>query len=450
MIDDDPIDQATGQMRQDWNERALTDAKWFINCAKLNQPEEEFDLTGLQHVRGFITDDLVLLIGDQDPRELRVLEIGCGIGRMTKHLAEVFGEVYGTDVSDEMIRQARERLAGFPNVHLLETNGRDLATLPDQYFDFAFSAYVFQHIAKKSIVLSNIREAYRVLRPGSLFKFLVSTVSNEEFLSLPKDTWVGTSLSEDDLREVAREIGAQVVAITDVGTQYTWTIFRKARGVAAASGVEPTILEVGRAEDLTNRVVETRGKGVGMLVAGLDRDRVDANNLIVEFGEWRLQPFYVGPTKGWPAGCLQVSFKVPRDHAGGVTNVRLRLPDGGVTGSKPIEVLRVERPRPWVEMVTSVIDGSLELFAHGADSRIRVHAAGLEERPESSQVRVGMGEKWVEPESVSFVSANANWLVIVGVPEGIQPGHCLLRLSVDGVESEPFQIEFKSPSPIPN
>lgn len=123
--------------------------------------------------------------------------------------------------------------------------------------------------------------------------------------------------------------------------------------------------------------------------------------------------------------------------------MRLRLPGGAVTGSKSLEVLRVERPRPCVEMVTSAVDGSLELFTNCRDSRIRVHTTGLEERPELSRVRVGIGEKWLEPESMSFIPANANWLVIVRVPEGTQRGHCLLRLSVDGIESEPFQIELK-------
>ena len=33
-----------------------------------------------------------------------------GIGRITRYLAAIFGEVQATDVSGEMIRQAKERL----------------------------------------------------------------------------------------------------------------------------------------------------------------------------------------------------------------------------------------------------------------------------------------------------------------------------------------------------
>src|SRR5262245_5215144 len=70
------IDTALGdsvrQMKQDWDERAGIDAKWFINCVKLGQTDEEFDATGFPEVQRFITADLRLLIGDRDPRSLRL------------------------------------------------------------------------------------------------------------------------------------------------------------------------------------------------------------------------------------------------------------------------------------------------------------------------------------------------------------------------------------------
>ena len=43
----------------------------------------------------------------KDPKQMRVLEIGCGAGRVTRALASVFGEVYAVDISGEMVRQAR-------------------------------------------------------------------------------------------------------------------------------------------------------------------------------------------------------------------------------------------------------------------------------------------------------------------------------------------------------
>src|SRR5919198_2975144 len=95
------------EMRRDWDDRARRNAKWFINTLKLEQSEAEFDETGRRDVAAAVLDKLDQLAPNREPKSLRFLEIGCGIGRMTKFLAQAFGEVHATDVSPEMIEMAR-------------------------------------------------------------------------------------------------------------------------------------------------------------------------------------------------------------------------------------------------------------------------------------------------------------------------------------------------------
>ena len=104
---------------------------------------------------------------------MRVLEIGCGAGRVTRALAGFFGEVYGVDISGEMVRQARAALADRPNAHVLQNNGKDLPWWATWQFDFAFSSIVFQHIPSRDMIENYVREVHRLLRPGALFKFQV-------------------------------------------------------------------------------------------------------------------------------------------------------------------------------------------------------------------------------------------------------------------------------------
>ncbi len=86
-----------------------------------------------------------------------------------KPLSRHFGEIHGVDVSDEMIRLARERLSDIPHAHVHATNGASLAQFADESFDFVYSYAVFQHIPSRDVVLEYMREIRRVLKPGGIF-----------------------------------------------------------------------------------------------------------------------------------------------------------------------------------------------------------------------------------------------------------------------------------------
>lgn len=95
-----------------------------------------------------------------------VLNIGCGVGRVDRYLAPKCRELWAVDVSGEMIRRARERLAGFPNVQLREVGNREfLAAFEDNRFELVFSFLVLQHLEKEDAFLY-LRGALRVLKPG--------------------------------------------------------------------------------------------------------------------------------------------------------------------------------------------------------------------------------------------------------------------------------------------
>src|SRR4030095_3095000 len=59
------------------------------------------------------------------PRDV-VLEVGCGVGRVGKHVAPLCQRWVGCDVSANMLRFAAERLRDLPNVELRETSGYHL------------------------------------------------------------------------------------------------------------------------------------------------------------------------------------------------------------------------------------------------------------------------------------------------------------------------------------
>ncbi|MCX6627388.1 MAG: class I SAM-dependent methyltransferase [Candidatus Solibacter sp.] len=213
------------RMRNDWDNRARTSSRYFIVTGEQARTEESFFDSGEANVRDHILNDLENICQGSDPRRMRIVEIGCGAGRLTRALAAVFGEIHAVDVSGEMIRQARETAGALPNVRLYVNNGADLSVLPAAPFHFAFSFLVFQHVPERSVIETYVREVHRVLEPGALFKFQVEGGPAPD--EAPADTWHGVSFSEEELRAMALRCGFEARYLEGAGTQYLWAWFFK-------------------------------------------------------------------------------------------------------------------------------------------------------------------------------------------------------------------------------
>ncbi len=227
-------------MKRDWDDRARENAKYYVASSRSDWDEQSFSHSGKLNAEQLVFSELDLITGGDDPRSLRLLEIGCGVGRMTEHLAETFGEVHGVDVSGEMVATAKQRLSHFDNVNVHETNGIDLALFPDSFFDFAFSFIVFQHIPFREVIEGYLREVSRVLKPGRVFKFQVQGTSGERFAALEKNTWLGVGFSAAEMYALAAEIGFEVLRSEGEGTQYFWQWWRAGEALARSPARPPS------------------------------------------------------------------------------------------------------------------------------------------------------------------------------------------------------------------
>jgi SAM-dependent methyltransferase len=213
------------KMRDDWDQRAKENARYYVNTATMEWTDEEFFASGERTVAEEILTDMGNICQGKPQREMRVLEIGCGAGRVTRALANLFGEVHGVDVSGEMIRQAKRALQDRPNAFVYQNNGKDLEVVPPLDFDFAFSSIVFQHIPSRDIIENYVREVQRLLRPGALFKFQVQGDSSLE--TQPDDTWLGVPFSERQAVDMAFRCGFEPRYRHGAGGQYFWLWFFK-------------------------------------------------------------------------------------------------------------------------------------------------------------------------------------------------------------------------------
>ena len=213
------------KMREDWDQRARENARYYVATTRKDWDDEEFFASGERNVAEEILTDLLNVCQGKAPREMRVLEIGCGAGRVTRALARLFGEVHGVDVSGEMIRQAKLALQDCPNAFVYQNNGKDLDVVPPLEFDFAFSSIVFQHIPSRDIIENYVREVHRLLRPGALFKFQVQ--GDSTLTTQPDDTWLGVPFSERQAMDMAFRCGFDPRYRHGAGDQYFWLWFFK-------------------------------------------------------------------------------------------------------------------------------------------------------------------------------------------------------------------------------
>jgi SAM-dependent methyltransferase len=196
---------ALERMREDWNRRAKENARHFVADGKLEWDEGDFYASGRQTVAAEVLTDMENVCQGRDPKEMRALEIGCGAGRVTRALAEIFGEVHSVDISSEMVEIARIALEGAPNAHVYVNDGANLEVLPPGPYHFAFSTAVFHHIGDRRVIEQYLMEVSRLLAPGALFKFEVQ--GSKLVPDNPEESWLGASFSSREMVEMAVRCG---------------------------------------------------------------------------------------------------------------------------------------------------------------------------------------------------------------------------------------------------
>jgi SAM-dependent methyltransferase len=100
------------------------------------------------------------------------LDFGCGQGRNVSNLLRMseWQRVDGVDVSAANIETCKNT-PDLINSNFYNNNGKDLAELKDNEYDFVMSTIVFQHICVHELRYKLKEEIYRVLKKGGLFSF---------------------------------------------------------------------------------------------------------------------------------------------------------------------------------------------------------------------------------------------------------------------------------------
>jgi len=215
----DDIDHWRERMRHDWDARAVQDAEHFI-YTRTEKDALDFVASGKANYDQLVRPYAPILLNGRSAGECHVVEIGCGIGRITEWFAHEFRRVDAVDISPMMIAKARERLGLCSNIRFHVTNGCDLAPIPSECADLVFSYIVFQHIPSRAIIRDLFRECARVLKPRGTLKVQLNGDQTPEYVQHVRDTWLGETYSVAELSELLGESGLTPIAMEGAGTQY--------------------------------------------------------------------------------------------------------------------------------------------------------------------------------------------------------------------------------------
>jgi len=201
------------KMRVDWNRRALLNARKYVAFGDW-KTEREFIESGKIDAQKILRDLKI-------DKNWIVLEFGVGVGRILRHLRIYFKEIYGVDVSDEMVRLSQFQFKEFENVKICQNCG-NLSFFSSDKFDFVYSCYVFQHVPKK-VFINFLEEIHRILKPDGLLRFQI--FEKQKMLNLipwfwlrnlrhghlnfwrsppDNDSWIARSYKRDELFSILK------------------------------------------------------------------------------------------------------------------------------------------------------------------------------------------------------------------------------------------------------
>ena len=224
-----------------WDKRAREDAMFFVDDREPygNPDEERFWTQGERDL-----DHVLRKLGARIEEGDSVVDIGCGIGRLTRVIASRASEVYAIDVSKEMLAQAKQHNGHLENVEWIHGDGTTLQPIPNESVEAAISHVVFQHIPDPQITYGYVAEMGRVLRPGGWAAF---QVSDDPTIHQPTQTigakakaavgrapkgqgdpeWLGSAIDMDQLEATAHRAKLKFKHVEGEGTQFCLILARR-------------------------------------------------------------------------------------------------------------------------------------------------------------------------------------------------------------------------------
>lgn len=207
-----------------WKALSETEIYWSVKTEEiylskhLHSSIDSFFISGAAEVDRCI--QAIKSSGLRVPSDGVCLEYGCGVGRVTRYLAEEFNRVVGVDISQEHIREAR-RIANDCNLYNTDFRLVDgFGPLTQVGYDIVFSTLVLQH-NPPPLMYCMISRLLSAVNKGGLAYFQVPVYRSgysfytKEYLVKPPSTMDMHYMPQSIILRLMHDLGFRVLSIIE-------------------------------------------------------------------------------------------------------------------------------------------------------------------------------------------------------------------------------------------
>jgi tRNA (uracil-5-)-methyltransferase TRM9 len=127
----------------------------------------------------------------------KVLDFGCGNGRLAGLLKDQYKEFVGVDISQKLINIAKQRYSNEKTEFIKIDSRFEKLPFGDNFFDVVFSIAVFHHFPSREYTLKIAKELQRVMKPGGRIIMSVWNLWQEQYLKYHKKSkkeWIDAEI----------------------------------------------------------------------------------------------------------------------------------------------------------------------------------------------------------------------------------------------------------------
>lgn len=205
-VDDAVLVAMFDRIRQQWAALGESEPHWSVLSSEAYRADnmdpaamEEFWTSGAREAA--LIDRFEATTGRRASHGT-CLELGCGVGRVTRYLADRFDHVIGVDISPGNLALCREATVEQGNVETVQVRGiEDFEQLPG--YDFLFSVIVLQH-NPPPVQKAMLRALFAKVRPGGGVLFQIPT--DLDGYAFDAETYLSSAPREMEMHGLPRPV----------------------------------------------------------------------------------------------------------------------------------------------------------------------------------------------------------------------------------------------------